>query len=137
MIKRTNPKSLDELTLEWDNVCEQRQELISSGTDVSLTMVTVPYIINKLARKENLRVLDVGCGTGYLANQIAEAGNTCMGIDSSKKSIQIAKSNYKRQGLSFKVCTAKNYDSSYHFDACVANMVLMDDPEWTKSIANI
>ena len=137
MIKRTDPKELDELTVEWDNVCEQRQELISSGADVSLTMVTVPYIIDKLKRKDKLRVLDVGCGTGYLTNQISEAGNACIGIDSSKKSIQIAKSNYKRQGLSFKVCNAKSYNSSYLFDVCVANMVLMDDPEWIKSIANI
>jgi len=41
------------------------------------------------------RVLDVGCGTGYYASEIAKSGFSVTGIDYAKGMIEKAKSKYK------------------------------------------
>ena len=137
MAKRTYPKKLDDLSREWDEICEKRHALIEKGRDISLTMVTAPYILEWFKNRKNLSVLDVGCGTGYLTNQIANLGNNCIGIDSSKKSIEIAKAHYSKFNTHFEKHKTKDYRSNIKFDVCVANMVFMDDPEWMESLFNI
>lgn len=41
------------------------------------------------------RVLDVGCGPGHDTNYLTERGFECLGVDLSRKMIQIAKKNFK------------------------------------------
>jgi len=48
----------------------------------------------------NTRVLDVGCGGGLLAEEIASMGFTVTGIDQSEKSIDVARVHARENGLS-------------------------------------
>jgi len=48
-------------------------------------------IYNQVREKENSEVLDIGFGTGILTTQLYNAGCTIIGIDFSKKMIEIAK----------------------------------------------
>ncbi len=48
---------------------------------------------------ENLKVLDLGCGTGRNSNYLAEMGNDVCGIDISKTAISIAKERALKKGL--------------------------------------
>ncbi len=68
------------------------------------------------------RILDLGCGTGYLANVIAEAGATVVGIDSSLEMVAKAKLQYPE--LEFKVQSATEFYFDEHFDAIFSNAVL-------------
>ena len=81
--------------------------------------------------------IDVGCGTGFLSSKIATIADECWGIDSSKESIKLASRKYKKDNLHFVCSSIKEYKSDISFDACIANMVFMDDPEWTDSLNNI
>jgi 2-polyprenyl-3-methyl-5-hydroxy-6-metoxy-1,4-benzoquinol methylase len=44
----------------------------------------------------NVRVLDVGCGNGYLSGCLRERGFDVVGIDLSEKGVAIARENYPR-----------------------------------------
>ncbi len=54
---------------------------------------TVNTLLEMLRRHSegNLRVLDVGCGAGYITLEFARAGHRVLGIDISHKCIEIAK----------------------------------------------
>jgi 2-polyprenyl-6-hydroxyphenyl methylase / 3-demethylubiquinone-9 3-methyltransferase len=47
----------------------------------------------------NTKVLDVGCGGGLLAEEIASMGFTVTGIDQSQKSIDVARVHSRQNGL--------------------------------------
>ena len=79
-------------------------------------------LVDLLAPKKNERILDLGCGTGYLTNLIAETGAEVIGIDSSSDMIDKAKSEYP--DLDFRVLSATDFYLDTPFDAIFSNAVL-------------
>jgi ubiquinone/menaquinone biosynthesis C-methylase UbiE len=70
--------------------------LIAENYLHSEAAVVVKEKIDKFIRLlPGKRVLDVGCGPGHDTNYLTERGFECLGIDLSKKMIQIAKKNFK------------------------------------------
>ena len=61
------------------------------------------------------QILDVGCGTGDLANQIAQSGAQVHGIDASLNMIQQAKAKYPTIPFSNEDATKLTY--SHAFDS--------------------
>lgn len=53
-------------------------------------------LFNKLKISQNTRILEVGCGLGYLTYSLNKAGINTMGIDISAEAISYAKSKYGR-----------------------------------------
>ena len=138
MAKRISPVNLETISSEWDKVGPLRQTVIESGKDISLQRTTGQCIIDNLRMiKNHNRVLDVGCGTGFLTNEIALIAKECWGIDSSEESIKVAIQKYQKANLHFIQSSIKDYSSDQLFDVCIANMVFMDDPEWNSSLRNI
>lgn len=80
-------------------------------------------------------ILDLGCGTGHLANQMAQKGVNVIGVDSSKSMIEQASSNYPQ--LKFTVEDATNLPFREEFDAVFSNAVLHWVKEPEKAIASI
>ena len=75
------------------------------------------------------RVLDVGCGTGYLSRKLEDRGASVTGIDLSEEMVRIARS--KHPDITFRVDSCSELASleSDAFDLAVANYVLMDTPD--------
>ena len=46
-------------------------------------------------KKSPLRILDIGCGAGFLANHLAESGHAVQGLDYSLNSLRMAQSRCK------------------------------------------
>jgi len=67
------------------------------------------------------KILDVGCGTGILTNELAKNGAAVIGTDSSKDMIDAAKSNYPH--LIFQVQDATNLPYKNEFDTVFSNAV--------------
>jgi ubiquinone/menaquinone biosynthesis C-methylase UbiE len=56
-------------------------------------------LLRQVAGPPPLRVLDVGCGTGFLAMRMAELGHTAVGIDLSEEMLAEAQRKAESSGL--------------------------------------
>jgi 2-polyprenyl-3-methyl-5-hydroxy-6-metoxy-1,4-benzoquinol methylase len=54
----------------------------------------VPALLSLLGKPNGSRVLDVGCGNGYVARQLLQSGYDVMGLDASTEGIERAKAFY-------------------------------------------
>jgi trans-aconitate 2-methyltransferase len=76
--------------------------------------------------KKNEHILDLGCGSGQLTNEICKSGAQVIGMDSSSEMISEAKNIYP--DLRFFVKDAANFQFDKPFDAIFSNAVL----HWVK-----
>ena len=76
-----------------------------------LNPLRLEYISSRLEIK-NKKILDIGCGGGILSEELSKMGAKVTGIDSSKKSINIAKKHAKEQGLEIEYINGSILDAS-------------------------
>ncbi|WP_419801758.1 class I SAM-dependent methyltransferase [Mucilaginibacter sp.] len=82
--------------------------------------------LETLEVKPGENILDLGCGSGFLTNEIREKGAMVLGVDSSAEMIDQAKRNYPE--TEFKVADATNLGFDASFTAVFSNAVL----HWIK-----
>jgi trans-aconitate methyltransferase len=83
-------------------------------------------LIELLAPQRGERILDLGCGTGHLTNQIAVSGAAVTGLDISQAMIEQARQNYP--DLEFVQGDAAAFAFTQPFDAVFSNAAL----HWIK-----
>lgn len=137
MARKSRNKSSADISREWDVICHARQAVIEQGKDISLTAVTAPCILRNVGNDHPHRLLDVGCGSGYLTSRLSEVVDDCLGIDISGESIKLAQKLYSADNLQFQCSSIAEFNTDAPFDACVSNMVFMSDPDWLGSIRHI
>jgi len=79
-------------------------------------------LVGLLEPKPGERILDFGCGTGRLTQEIAASGADVLGIDSSPDMISVARSKYP--SVKFEVADGMTFRSNEPFDAVFSNAVL-------------
>jgi trans-aconitate methyltransferase len=79
-------------------------------------------LVHLLNPKPGERILDLGCGTGFLTNLIAESGAEIIGIDNSAEMIEKAKAEYPE--IDFEVLSATDFYFEKKFDAIFSNAAL-------------
>jgi len=72
---------------------------ITEPHGVSSVMLETKIIAKEALKHKKKRILDMGTGTGYIAIYLTKEGCRCDGADISKKSIETAKLNSKRNGV--------------------------------------
>ena len=95
-------------------------------------------LLSRFARQAPQSVLDVGCGTGFLALGFAELGHTVTGIDLSPQMIDRArhKAEQAHRQVDFRVCDAAALDSGDEtFDLVVARHVIWNLPDPEQAVA--
>lgn len=89
--------------------------------------------------EKNLRgcktILDAGVGTGRFARPMQEQGFEVVGIDISRKMINVAKEKGTANLFRGDICTLPFKDGS--FDAAICNAVLHLIPEWKTALREI
>jgi 2-polyprenyl-3-methyl-5-hydroxy-6-metoxy-1,4-benzoquinol methylase len=76
----------------------------------------------EIIKKNKLKFhLDVGCGSGDLSFLSSRITNSSIGIDFSKKMIQIAKKKFKNKNLQYFNASIFDFQNHYKFDAISAN----------------
>lgn len=88
-------------------------------------------LLELLQPKTGDRILDLGCGTGYLAQQIATAGAEVIGVDQSFAMIAQARQSYPH--LTFEVKNGEKLDFSEQFDKVFSNAAL----HWMKAAEKV
>lgn len=86
-------------------------------------------VVRLLQPAEGERILDLGCGTGDLTNEIAGAGSRVTGMDLSKEMIEEARGKYP--DIEFLAGNAEAFRFDEKFDAVFSNAALhwMKQPE--------
>ncbi len=79
-------------------------------------------ILGLLDAKPGERILDVGCGTGQLASEVAQASAETVGIDSSPEMIASARKNFPQ--VRFEVADATALPFVSEFDAVMSNAAM-------------
>lgn len=114
-------------TIKWDtNLYNDKHDFVFKyGED----------LVQLLSPKKGERILDVGCGTGYLTHTIATSGAYTIGIDNSAAMIEKARATYP--DINFQVASATAFSFDESFDAVFSNAVLHWILEKEKVIANV
>lgn len=104
------------------------------------TLGEVDFIESELSRNKSLRILDVGCGTGRHAIELAKRGYTVFGIDLSSDQLTRAREKAAEAGVevSFEQHDARNLPFNSEFDLaimmCEGGFPLMETDEMNFEI---
>ncbi len=131
----------DDVRKGWDDVAEWWVSRYNSKGDLNREWLVDPVLLRFLGKVRGLRVLDAGCGGGYLCRILARRGATVDGVDLSSKLIETAKKMEKREpsGATFHQGNLANMRvfRSDTFDKVVSNIVLQDVLKLDKAVKEI
>lgn len=116
------------MTNFWDQNAQTWSQVIDQKL-IASRLVTNQAIIDAILSKNPKSVLDVGCGEGWLAAEIAKHGTSVEGIDGSEELIKIASAKYPKipfQKISYQQIES-GWKSKTTFDVAVFNFALMDE----------
>ena len=81
---------------QWDKVAEEYDQVMGESRDFNQSHYLMPSILKMLGEARGSRVLDLGCGGGYLSVMLAKRGAKVVGVDSSERMVAIAKERTPR-----------------------------------------
>ena len=127
----------------WDEVAGWYDELVEDRKNDLHHEVVLPGAIALLEPKAGELVLDLACGQGVLARELAERGVRVLGIDASPRLIEAARRR-SGDGVRFAVADATRLDgpladlgSGERFDSVACVMALMNMEPLEAVIAGI
>jgi 2-polyprenyl-3-methyl-5-hydroxy-6-metoxy-1,4-benzoquinol methylase len=93
------------------------------------------HLLGRLGVARGARVLDAGCGRGYLTMLLAQIGLDCVGVDVSKDAVENA---YGRDRITYVQSPLATLNLGESFAAVLCIDVLyhvVDDDEWQRTLA--
>lgn len=129
-----NPQSYSEtrqlVRKNWDEMAAWYDEKQGDEGDLWHRTLIDPALLQVVGNVAGQRVLDLGCGNGYLARKLARQGGIVTGVDSSARLIERAKAREEKNRLGIDYHTRDAADlkmlGDNGFDIVVSNMALMD-----------
>ncbi|MFC7484620.1 class I SAM-dependent methyltransferase [Luedemannella flava] len=120
----------------WDRAADRYADQ-SGGPDDSFFRRMRPFLCETLGPVAGRRILDLGCGHGWLAEELRLDGARVLGVDGSVELLRHARASYPAVGfVAHDLCAGLPRPLST-FDAIVAHMVLMDVPELDALVADV
>jgi len=116
----------EQLQRSWLANAEAWRDAVRTHGIASRRLVTDAAIVAAVLEEQPKRVLDVGCGEGWLARALSERGIAVTGVDASAPLIEAARElgGGEFVVMSYDQLAAQPLGS---FDAIVANFALLDD----------
>lgn len=96
--RAVSEKTTTEIVREWDQLAAHRAEQIETRSDLSFHFVLLPSILELVRTSDTSRILDAGCGTGFVAGALSPFSRDIVGVDPSGASIKIAGERFGEPG---------------------------------------
>ena len=120
----------------WDQKAYDWYLQVGKDGDSNRILNSDPVLWQFAGNVSGLKIIDAGCGSGYLTQKLYDLGANVVGIDFSEKMIEIAKN--KSPDIEFLVdsCTELSSFDDNSFDMIISNYVLMDIHDLQKTLSN-
>lgn len=135
------PYNADEAIRRWD----MHARVLLADFDVEegdphRIVLLNPALLALLPPVEGKRVLDAGCGEGYLCRKLARLGARVTGVDYSREMLSAARERTDPALLIRYVhgnCERMDFLEAASYDVAVSNMALMDMPDHRAALASM
>ena len=128
--EHTGPSVSDSNT--WQENADFWVQIIRGNHDRYRTGLTNAAVLNAIGPASGLRILDAGCGEGYMARELASRGADVLGVDSSANLIQAASALTSPDTSSprFRVADVADLDdANSSYDLVLCNHLMNDLPD--------
>lgn len=128
----------DEAVAQWDEFGAEFASHVTSEGDPHREVLLNPVLLELIGTVDGKRVLDAGCGEGYLSRMLAAMGASVVAVDYSRKMLEIARDRTQDDlDIEFQHGNMEGLDllEDASFDVVVSNMVLMGLPKHELAIA--
>lgn len=133
------PKPDDSSTRSWDSVAEDWTAHADRNDYRNLFLL--PLTLELLGDVRDRRVLDLGCGEGGYARELAKRGAKVTGVDGSARLVDIARGRTieARLSVDYVCANAASLDAlaAASFDDVLAAMSLMDVEDYPGAIGEV
>lgn len=113
----------------WDDNAENWHRFYGEN-DLNRCDLLDPIILEVLRDVKGKRIMDAGCGDGYLSRKLAKLGASVTGVEISYKMLSFAVEEQKRTPLAIDYhcasCSSLPFLSASTFDVIVTNNVIQD-----------
>jgi SAM-dependent methyltransferase len=125
----------DDVRALWDRLADDWQVQVGDDGDANRRLNSDPVLWALLGDVDGRRVLDAGCGTGYLSRQLAARGAVVIAIDVSARMVALARAARPASDVRVDSCSTLATIADADVDAVVANYVVMDVPDLPATMA--
>lgn len=131
----------EDLARGWDGVAEWWLPRCNPRGDLNREWVIDPVLLDFVGELKDRRVLDAGCGTGYLSRRLAQEGAIVVGVDFSRGLLAFARREEMASPLGVTYHEGDLAEVPFledgSFDVAVSNMVLQDVRRYREAVAEI
>lgn len=122
-------KEVEETRCLWNKLADDWLIQVGDEGDRNRILNSDPVLWKFAGMVDGLKVINAGCGTGYLANKLHQLGAKVIGVDFSIRMLEIAGSRYPNIDFRLDDCCQLSTVSDEEFDLLISNYVLMDMPD--------
>ena len=124
----------------WQENADFWVQIIRGNHDRYRSGLTNAAVLNAIGPASGVRILDAGCGEGYMARELASQGADVLGIDSSANLVQAASALSGTDAASprFRVADVTGLDDAdSSYDLVLCNHLMNDLPDPRGPIAEL
>ena len=124
----------------WNQNASYWVRIIREQRDRYRNELTDAAVLQAIGPCQNMKILDAGCGEGYMCRKLADLGAQAVGIDASERLIEAARNHPGQQhaSMSFEVASADSLPyADGSFDLVLCNHLLNDLPDPSDTIREL
>ncbi|MDQ5970037.1 MAG: hypothetical protein QG593_554 [Patescibacteria group bacterium] len=133
-MNQTNQSVID----EWSNFSQDDLLKFGDEGDEARKLLLDPYILKLAGDLNGRKVLDAGCGNGYLSRKLARLGAEMVGVEPSESLYQhcIDREKSEPYGIRYIQQDLSTFNPTGTFDVVFLINVLMDIPDYESALKN-
>jgi 2-polyprenyl-3-methyl-5-hydroxy-6-metoxy-1,4-benzoquinol methylase len=124
----------------WNQNASYWVRIIREHRDRYRNELTDAAVLQAIGPCQDMKILDAGCGEGYMCRKLSDLGAQVAGIDASEKLIHAARhhSDQQHASASFEVASADSLPfADASFDLVLCNHLLNDLPDPSDTIREL